>query len=88
MILPSRPLLEPRVIMTSSSLRMGIERTFIREKFDCQFEVLFFFKKKREGRLDKTYVVLFPEFLVEGSAHDNSPHAGWGAEMGFSRLPP
>ena len=28
MILPSRPLLVPRVIRTSSSLRMGIERTY------------------------------------------------------------
>ncbi len=28
MTLPSRPLLAPRMMMTSSSLRMGIERTW------------------------------------------------------------
>lgn len=30
MTLPSRPLLAPRAMMTSSSLRMGIERTWKR----------------------------------------------------------
>lgn len=63
-------------MMTSSSLRMGIERT-------CGLLEVGFFFSEVLGRL---YVVLGAELLGERGRHDDTADGGGGAEVRLPRL--
>lgn len=78
MTLPSRPLLDPRVMMTSSSLRMGTARTWggTGSKISVRrvSKVVMGDRKMfgGVGILGRTYIVLFTQLFVQGGGHDDS----------------
>ena len=75
--LPSRPLYLPRTIRTSSSLRMGIDRVYVR----CVTRL-----RSLNPPTRGTYVVLRAELLGERRGHDLAPHGGGRGEVRLARL--
>lgn len=64
-------------MVTSSSLRMGMERTF--KLLDSNSLLLVV-------EVEMPYVVLLTELLGKGSAHDVATNAGGGAEVRLAGL--
>ena len=76
--MPSRPLLLPRLMTTSSSLRRGMERTLYFSR-SSTWNVSVWFGRLRYFRDSK-------RTLGERSAHDHAAHAGGGIEVLLARL--